>query len=430
VKTDVPAERLAALNQALADLPETFHLHPRLERIRQRRPQISPVGDALIDWITAEELALASILEEGIPVRLTGQDVERGTFSHRHAVLHDAQTGERFIPLHHLSQVRAAFEIHNSPLSEYAALGFEFGYNVQAPERLVIWEAQYGDFINNAQTIVDEFLTSGRDKWGLLPSLVLLLPHGYEGQGPDHSSGRLERFLGLAADKNLRVANCTTAANYFHLLRRQALLLTVDPLPLVVMTPKSLLRHPLVHSPLREFTEAGWQPVIDRPLAGQPEEPGEVRQALLCSGKLYVDLVSSELAIEHPDTRIVRLEQLAPFPTEAVKKVLERYPNLMELTWVQEEPLNMGAAGFVQPYLEELCEQYRPGGLPFRVVARPVSSSPAEGSSALHLYRQRKLIEEAFTAGSQPDRLENGEHPREDTGTRSGESQKEEKGRA
>jgi 2-oxoglutarate dehydrogenase E1 component len=294
---------------------------------------------------------------------------------------------------------RAAFEVYNSPLSEYAALAFEFGYDIQARERLVIWEAQYGDFINNAQTVVDEFIVSARDKWGQLPALVLLLPHGYEGQGPDHSSARLERFLDLAADNNLRVANCTTAANYFHLLRRQAALLAVDPLPLVVMTPKSLLRHPLVASPLRDFSEGGWQAVIDRtsPAAkgasGELPPPDAVRRLVLGSGKITIDLLTSDLLAQHPETGIARLEQLAPFPTAEVSALLERYPALEEVVWVQEEPENMGARRYVRHFLDGLAAER---GLPLRQVSRPRASSPAEGSNNLHAYNQKRLIEQVF----------------------------------
>jgi 2-oxoglutarate dehydrogenase E1 component len=224
-KTDISLKRLSELNEGLLQLPDDFNLHPKLKRTMQRRRKaFADPDEATIDWGTSEALAMASILADGTAIRLTGQDVERGTFSQRHAVLHDEKTGHPFIPLQALPQARAAFEVHNSPLSEAAALGFEYGYNVQAPERMVIWEAQYGDFINGAQTIVDEFITSARAKWGQTPSLVLLLPHGYEGQGPDHSTGRPERFLQMAAETNLRLANCTTAAQYFHLLRRQAAL--------------------------------------------------------------------------------------------------------------------------------------------------------------------------------------------------------------
>src|SRR5262249_11208668 len=231
--------------------------------MQKRRKALENPDEPGIDWATAEELAMGSILEEGIAIRLTGQEAERGTFSQRHATFYDVKTGKCFTPLQALPQARAAYEVRNSPLSEEAAIGFEYGYNVQEPGRLVLWEAQYGDFVNGAQVHLDEFVTSARAKWGQTPSLVLLLPHGYEGQGPDHSSARLERFLELAAETNMRIANCTTAAQYFHLLRRQALLLKTDPLPLIVMTPKSLLRHPLVASPLRELSKGSWQPVLD-----------------------------------------------------------------------------------------------------------------------------------------------------------------------
>lgn len=351
----------------------------------------------LIDWSMAESLALASILEDGTPIRMTGQDVQRGTFSQRHAVFHDVHTGERFVPLQALPQAKAAFEIHNSPLSEAAALGFEYGYNVQAPERLVLWEAQYGDFDNGAQVIIDEFIVSARAKWGQTPSLVLLLPHGYEGAGPDHSSARPERFLQLAAETNLRIANPTTAAQYFHLLRRQALLLKSDPLPLIVLTPKSLLRHPKVSSPLTEFAEGRWHPVIDDPDAA---ERAAVQRLLLCSGKLYVDLATDERRAARPDLAIVRVEQLYPFPQEDLRKVLRTYPNLLEVVWAQEEPENMGAWEFVRPYLISLMLERK---LPLRYIGRPRNASPAEGSSAWHQRNQMALIEQAFMRQAQLD---------------------------
>ena len=401
VLTGVPEERLAALNQELLRLPPGFSLHPRLARILQRRQAMLELPDAAaVDWSAAEALALASILEDGTPIRLTGQDAERGTFSHRHAVLHDYQSGATCTPLQALPQARAAFQIHNSPLSEYAALGFEFGYNIQAADTLIIWEAQYGDFINNAQTIIDEFIVSARDKWGQLPSLVMLLPHSYEGQGPDHSSGRLERFLSLAVGNNLRVANCTTAANYFHLLRRQAALLAVDPLPLVVMMPKSLLRHPLVSSPPRAFSEGCWQPVIDgaakspeeaKPL-GKAHPADRIRRLILCSGKISIDLATSDLLPLHPQVGIARLEQLAPFPLEDVSGLLAGYPALEEVLWVQEEPENMGAWDFVRPSLEKAIAGHAALGY----VARPRSASPAEGSNNEHTYNQRRLLEQAI----------------------------------
>ncbi len=309
-----------------------------------------------VDWATAEQLAFASILAEGIPIRITGQDVERGTFSHRHAVLYDAANGQPYIPLQQLSQAKAAFEIHNSPLSENAAMGFEYGYNIQKPERFVLWEAQYGDFINGAQAVIDEFIVSGRAKWEQTPSLVLLLPHGYEGQGPDHSTGRLERFLQMAAETNMRIANCTTAAQYFHLLRRQAALLHTDPLPLVVMTPKSLLRHPQAMSSLTELASGEWQPVIDDAEA----DPAQVRRLILCSGKVYVDLVTDARRRLSPTIAIARVEQLYPFPQTEVQALLARYAAATEVVWLQEEAQNMGAWEYIRPMLQDELAGKRP----------------------------------------------------------------------
>jgi 2-oxoglutarate dehydrogenase E1 component len=390
-KTAVPLARLKALNADLTRIPPGFTIHRKLERAREkRRTVLDNPNERTIDWAAAEDLALASILEDGISVRFTGEDVERGTFSHRHAVFHDSVTGDRDVPLQRLAQSRAAFEIYNSALTECATIGFEFGYNMQAPARLVLWEAQYGDFINGAQVMIDEFITSGRAKWGLMPSLVLLLPHGYEGQGPDHSSARVERFLEAAADINLRVANCTTAAQYFHLLRRQAVLLLTDPLPLVVLTPKSLLRHPLVASRAQDLVEGRWQPVIaDEEAAARR---GEIRRVLLCSGKVYVDLVSSEHLAKHPEIAICRVEQVYPFPWSDLKPVLEGFPSLEEIVWVQEEPENMGAWGFVRPLIEELAE----GRWPLCYVGRARSASPAEGTTGWHAVNQKILVTEAF----------------------------------
>jgi 2-oxoglutarate dehydrogenase E1 component len=391
VKTAVPAERLCELNKALLELPAGFTPNPKLERaMRRHREALDDLDAPAIDWATAEMLAFASILEDSIAIRLTGEDVERGTFSQRHAVFHDVETGKPFVPLQALPQARAAFEIRNSPLTEYATIGFEFGYNVQEPGRLVIWEAQYGDFINVAQAMIDEFLTSARSKWAQTPSLVLLLPHGYEGQGPDHSSGRLERFLQSAAETNLRIANCTTAAQYFHLLRRQAALLQTDPLPLIVMTPKSPLRHPHTSSTLRDLAEGRWQPVIDDGQARQ--SPEQVRRLILCNGKVYVDLVTSERRSKSPAIAIARLEQLYPCPVDDLLALFDGYPRLEEVVWVQEEPENMGAWDHVWPRLGELID----GRWPLYYVGRPRSSSPAEGSTAWHQVNQNALIERAF----------------------------------
>jgi 2-oxoglutarate dehydrogenase E1 component len=372
-------------------------MHRKLERVREKRhTMFDAPDDRTVDWSAAEELAMASILADGVSIRITGEDVERGTFSHRHAVLNDAETGKQHVPLQSITQARAAFEIYNSPLTENAVVGFEYGYNIQEPSRLVIWEAQYGDFINGAQTIIDEYFVSGRTKWGLQSSLVLLLPHAHEGQGPDHASARPERFLQLCADINMRVANCTTSAQFFHLLRRQAALLLVDPLPLVVLTPKSLLRHPLVASAPREFAEGRFRMVI--PDAEALQRAAAVRRVLVCSGKVYVDLVSSEHRKTRGDVAICRLEQLYPVPMRDLRAMLDAYPKAEEIVWVQEEPENMGAWDFVRPHLIEVA-----GGRPVSYVARPRSASPAEGSAARHAINQQALVDEAFGEAPKKD---------------------------
>lgn len=394
VHTAVSAETLRTLHSALFQIPDGFNVHPRLQRIRRRaETALETEHEPTIDWSLAEQLAFASILAEGTAIRITGEDVKRGTFSHRHAVLFDAESGAPYTPLHHLPQAKAAFEIHNSPLSEAATIGFEYGYNIERPERLVLWEAQYGDFINVAQSIIDEFVVSGFAKWDQTPSLVLLLPHGYEGQGPDHSTGRLERFLQMAAEINMRIAYPTTAAQYFHLLRRQALLLATDPLPLIVMTPKSLLRHPLSGSSLRDLTESKWQPVLDDPLMVSGERSREeVTRIILCSGKIYVDLMSSELRTTTPQIAILRVEQLYPFPAYELTPLLAAYPKLTELAWVQEEPRNMGAWSAAKPQLETICDK----SWPIRYIGRPRRANPAEGSAAWHKVNQAEIVKKAF----------------------------------
>lgn len=414
VRTEVEMASLKALLTDLMKTPDDFTVNSRLQRVLSRRSQILEAPtERNVDWGTAEGLALASILADGTPIRITGQDVVRGTFSHRHAVLFDAETGKPFTPLHNIPQATAAFEVHNSPLSENAAIGFEYGYNIQTPERLVIWEAQYGDFINSAQAVIDEFVVSGRAKWEQTPSLVLLLPHGYEGQGPDHSTGRLERFLQMAAETNLRIANCTTAAQYFHLLRRQAALLKTDPLPLIVMTPKSLLRNPQAMSSLQELAEGQWQPVIDDPIfspddadieADTEADPAQVQRLILCSGKVYVDLITNEQRQARPQFAIARVEQLYPFPTDEVQSILDHYPNMNEVLWVQEEAQNMGAWEFVRPHLEELLA----GALPLRYIGRPRRASPAEGSTAWHQSNQAAIIKQALAAPADDVAKKNG----------------------
>ena len=390
VETGVELVRLQELNAAVLATPPGFTIHRKLERIREKRhTMLGAPDERTVDWAAAEELALASILADGISIRLTGEDVERGTFSHRHAVFHDANDGRVYVPLQVMPQSRAAFEIHNSPLTENAVVGFEYGYNIQEPGRLVIWEAQYGDFINGAQVMIDEFLVSARGKWGTRPSLVLLLPHAHEGQGPDHASARPERFLQLAADINIRIANCTTAAQYFHLLRRQAALLQVDPLPLVVLTPKGLLRHAAVASTPRALAEGRFRMVL--PDEEALTRAADVRRVLVCSGKVYVDLVSSEHRAARPDVAICRLEQLYPVPMRDLRAMLDAYPNAQEVVWVQEEPENMGAWDFIRPHLQEVAN-----GRPVGRVARPRSASPAEGSAARHALNQEALVSQAF----------------------------------
>jgi 2-oxoglutarate dehydrogenase E1 component len=385
VVTAVPAERLRALNEELLAVPEGFTVHPKLAKQLERRRETLDEGG--IDWGQAEELAFASLLVEGLPVRLTGQDTERGTFSHRHLVLHDAENGQVHVPIQNLSEATTSFEAHNSPLSEVACVSFEYGYSVAAPEALVCWEAQFGDFVNGAQVAVDQFIVSGLSKWGQTSRLTLLLPHGYEGNGPEHSSARLERFLQLAAQENIRIANCTTAAQYFHLLRRQAL----DPSarPLIVMTPKGLLRLKQASSTLVELYEGSFQPVIADPEA----EPARVRRLVLCSGKVYYDLVGHELRPKADWIAVGRLEQLYPFPVAAAAGLVGSYPRLEELVWVQEEPQNMGAWRAIRHRLEEALAE----NVGLRYVGRPWRASPSEGYPTAHLKEQDRIVRTALS---------------------------------
>jgi 2-oxoglutarate dehydrogenase E1 component len=394
IETGVPEDELRAYDAAIHGVPESVRLSPKLLRQWERRAAIlnQPDAGGKLDWAHAETLAFASILANGTPIRLTGQDSERGTFSQRHLVLHDVASGERWVPLQTLPQAKASFAVYNSPLSEAAAVGFEYGYTVHAPEALVLWEAQFGDFANSAQVIIDQFLAAARAKWQQDPALVLLLPHGYEGQGPEHSSARLERFLQLFAEGNLLVANPTTSAQYFHLLRRQAKSLASDRRPLVVMTPKSLLRNPLAASTLDQLTAGSFRPVLDDARVDAPES---VTRLVLCSGKLAVELESSPQREDAADVAVARLELLAPFPVDALARVLARYPNLGEVVWAQEEPRNMGAWAYVAPRLRELLET-RERPLPLRYVGRPERASPAEGSLDRHGVEQARIIQAAL----------------------------------
>ncbi|HEX5307477.1 MAG TPA: multifunctional oxoglutarate decarboxylase/oxoglutarate dehydrogenase thiamine pyrophosphate-binding subunit/dihydrolipoyllysine-residue succinyltransferase subunit, partial [Solirubrobacteraceae bacterium] len=388
VDTAVTAERLRALGLELLHTPEGFTVHPKLlKQLERRRDALAENADPHIDWAHAEALAFASLLCEGTPVRLTGQDTERGTFSQRHMVLHDAKTGRAFCPIQSVSEALAPMELHNSPLSELACMGFEYGYSQEAPETLVLWEAQFGDFVNSAQVIVDQFISSGLAKWGQTSRLTLLLPHGYEGSGPEHSSARLERFLALAAEGNIRVANLTTPAQYFHLLRRQALI--AKQRPLVVMTPKSLLRLPQAANTIADMAEdTRFEPVLAEP--GVDEQ--QVTRLALCTGKIYYDLVGHSERQGNGAVAVGRVELLYPFPERNIRELIARYPRLQEVVWVQEEPRNMGARAHMFPRLMQIM----PEGIRFGYVGRPERASPGEGYPAAHISEQSRIVRTAL----------------------------------
>jgi 2-oxoglutarate dehydrogenase E1 component len=389
-ETAVSAEKLVELNAALLERPEGFTPNSKLERLfRKTREKLGETEEDRIDWAHAEALAFASLLEDGVPIRLTGQDSERGTFSQRHLVLHDEKVGKDYVPMQNIPQAKASFAVHNSPLSEIAVMGFEYGYTMNADDALVLWEAQYGDFANVGQPMIDQFIVSGQAKWGETSGLVLLLPHGYEGQGPEHSSARLERFLQLAAMENLRIANLTTAAQYFHLLRAQAQL-KENKRPLVIMTPKSLLRHPMAASGLKELSEGRFQTVLDDEEArGRADS---VERLILCSGKFYTELAGSDTREQDDSTAVVRVELLYPWPEGRIREVLDGYLNLREVAWAQEEPENMGAWTFVRPRLEKLLG----GEVPLRYVGKPARPSPAQGSARYHKEEHAAIVREAF----------------------------------
>ncbi|MDE2753268.1 MAG: 2-oxoglutarate dehydrogenase E1 component, partial [Gemmatimonadota bacterium] len=385
--TGVSHERLERVNRALLAVPEGFTVHPKLVRQLKRREEgFGP--DFRLVWGHAEALGIGSLLEEGVPVRLSGQDCERGTFSQRHLVLNDPNSGERCTPLARVSDTR--FEIYNSPLTEAATIGFEYGVAVAADRDLVLWEAQFGDFVNVAQVMIDQFLSAGWSKWGQRSRLTLLLPHGYEGQGPEHSSARLERFLQLCAEDNMRVVYPSTPAQYFHLLRLQAL--TEPERPLIVMTPKSLLRLPAATSVVGDLVGGGFQNVIDDPSIGSDEAAEAVRRLVLCSGKVYYDLAASELRAAAADTAIVRVETLYPFPKDEIEALLDRYPNVETATWTQEEPMNMGALTYILPRLRGVL----PTSVRLRHLSRPERASPAEGNPHNHAVTQREIVTRAL----------------------------------
>ncbi|HZY99117.1 MAG TPA: multifunctional oxoglutarate decarboxylase/oxoglutarate dehydrogenase thiamine pyrophosphate-binding subunit/dihydrolipoyllysine-residue succinyltransferase subunit [Candidatus Baltobacteraceae bacterium] len=382
VLAPVARAQLVTWSDAIAAVPEDFGPNRKLlTQFERRKATIADKG--IVDWGTAEALSFASLLTSGTPIRLTGQDSERGTFSHRHAVLHDPSSGKTWIPLQHLSSGQASFEIHNSPLSEYACMGFEYGYSAEEPNALVLWEAQYGDFFNGAQVIVDQFIAAGQAKWGQTSRLTLLLPHGYEGGGPEHSSARLERFLQLVAEGNLRVAYPSTAANYYHLLRMQAR--SPIAVPLVVMTPKSLLRAETASGSLDDMAGGTFLPVIDDPR--QVDRNG-IERLILCSGKIYHDLVAHDGASKLKKTAIARIELLAPLPATEINRVIGNYPNLKKIVWVQEEPKNMGARAFVR---RRLLESKR-DGFDIEYIGRGYRASPSEGYAGQHAVEQERIL--------------------------------------
>ena len=388
--TAVPAEQLEELNERLLQVPEGFTVHPKLAKaLERRRDTLGEQGG--IDWAQAEGLAFGTLLADATPVRLTGQDTERGTFSHRHLVLHDYETGEKYAPIQHLPSSRAPFQVYNSPLSETGALGFEYGYSVAVSRALVLWEAQFGDFVNSAQVVIDQFVVSGLSKWTQSSRLTLLLPHGYEGNGPEHSSARLERFMQLAAQENIRIVNPSTAAQYFHLLRRQAL--HPKGRPLVVLTPKGLLRHKEATSHLEELSQGGFRAVIDDPRL-DADEKREISRLVLCTGKVYYDIVGHEAFGEAEGVAVARLEQLYPFPVAAYDELLSRYPSLTEVVWSQEEPQNMGAWRAIRHRLEEGL----PAEVDLRYVGRPWRASPSEGYPTAHMLEQDRIAREALGA--------------------------------
>jgi 2-oxoglutarate dehydrogenase E1 component len=385
--TAIPPDTLLQLNEDLFTVPGGFTINRKLKKLVEQH-RLAVASDEPIDWAHAESLAYASLLTDGVPVRLVGQDTVRGTFSQRHLRWFDAETGEPYAPIQNLSGATVPLELHNTPLSEYAAMGFEYGYSVAAPETLVLWEAQFGDFANGAEIIIDQFIIAGLAKWGQQSRLTLLLPHGYEGQGPEHSSARLERYLALGAEGNIRVANCSTPAQYFHLLRRQARHPEIRPL--IVMTPKSLLRHPQATSRPSELTEGKFRPVLDDPQLPAGRE--DVTRLVLCSGKVYYELTASERRVEAAHVALGRIELLYPFPEGHIVALMQDYPNLREIVWLQEEPMNMGARKWVIPQLTALA----PPGMEIRYLSRQERSSPAEGYPAAHRAEQNRLVREAL----------------------------------
>jgi 2-oxoglutarate dehydrogenase E1 component len=394
-RTAVNHAVLERVTRAMTQFPESFHLHPKLRGFVEKRRE-AVAKDGPIDWAFGEALAFGTLALEGTPVRLSGQDSGRGTFSQRHLAFYDSETGKRYVPLQHISPDQARFEVFDSSLSEYAVLGFEFGYSVADPLSLVIWEAQFGDFANGAQIMIDQFISSAESKWGQPSGLVMLLPHGYEGQGPEHSSARIERYLTLCAENNMIVANCTAPANYFHLLRRH---MYGGPdrrgmrKPLVVFTPKSLLRHPRAISRVHDFLSGGFAEIVGDE---RMENAGQVSRVVFCSGKIYYDLAAARQERKADHVALVRVEQLYPFAADRARDMLARYPATAEVAWAQEEPRNMGPWRFLREFMEPLLDSTH---REIRYVGRPESASPATGSGKRHQQEQAEIANDALAPG-------------------------------
>ncbi|MCE5038042.1 2-oxoglutarate dehydrogenase E1 component [Staphylococcus auricularis] len=381
-------EHLKEINDAMLRYPDDFTVFKKLNKVLEKRREPFEKEDGLVDWVQAEQLAFATIMQDGTPVRLTGQDSERGTFSHRHAVLHDSETGAEYIPLTHVPHQKATFDVHNSPLSEAAVVGFEYGYNIENKSCLTLWEAQYGDFANMSQMMFDNFLVSASAKWGEQSGLTLLLPHSFEGQGPEHSSARLERFLQLAAENNMTIVNLSSSSNYFHLLRAQAASLNTDAMrPLVVMSPKSLLRNKTVADPIDKFTDGTFEAIL-----AEPHDKEQVTKVILASGKMFIDLKERLAKEPNPSILLIAVERLYPFPIDEIKAIIETLPQLKQIAWVQEEPKNQGAWSFVYPYLKHLTQdQY---DLSYH--GRIHRAAPAEGDGEIHKLVQNIILNQSL----------------------------------
>jgi 2-oxoglutarate dehydrogenase E1 component len=381
LSTGISAERVLELSRLSNAYPAGFHIHPKVQKLYEQRVEMAE-GKRLFDYGAAELLAYASLLTTGTPVRLVGQDSQRGTFNQRHSVLVDSQTEVRYVPLDHMADTQARFEVHNSLLSEAAALGFEYGYARDFPETLVLWEAQFGDFVNGAQTIIDQFIVAGEAKWGLLSGVVMLLPHGYDGQGPEHSSGRMERFLQQAANDNIVICQPSNAAQYFHLLRRQAMRSWRKPL--IVFTPKSMLRHPDASSTVADFAIDHFQNVLPDNDVQNP------RRLLICTGKIGHNLRVERAKRKDMSVGIIFIEQLYPWPEAELQAALDQHPDADEIIWVQEEPANMGAYSYVMPELRRMTGDH------VLSVKRHASATPATGSAKAHEIEEKTLIDVAL----------------------------------